>query len=112
MAQLEISRRALLGTTLGLAATPALDALLSTPVFAAVTPQGDVVVGVPDNLTGLDPADVNDTLSQSACRLMFEGLYGFDKDMKLIPLLAESYTANETATEFTFKLRTGITFQD
>ncbi|MDQ2803358.1 MAG: ABC transporter substrate-binding protein, partial [Pseudomonadota bacterium] len=67
---------------------------------------------MPTNLTGLDPADVNDTLSQSACRLMLQGLYGFDKDMNLIPVLAESYTADETATEFTFKLRTGVSFHD
>jgi glutathione transport system substrate-binding protein len=43
---------------------------------------------------------------------MMQGLYGFDKDMNLIPVLAESYTANDTATEFTFKLRTGISFHD
>jgi glutathione transport system substrate-binding protein len=72
----------------------------------------ELTVGVPTNLTGLDPADVNDTLSQSACKLMMQGLYGFDKDMKLIPVLAESYTANDNATEFTFKLRTGISFHD
>lgn len=103
----DFSRRALLGSALGLAALPAHRAYA-----AAEGPSGDLVVGVPDNLTGLDPADVNDTLSQSACRLMFQGLYGFDKDMKLIPVLAESYQANEDATEFTFKLRQGIAFHD
>ncbi len=101
-------RRTVLGGALSLAAAPLLDAL---PAQAA-GPSGDLTVGVPDNLTGLDPADVNDTLSQSACRLMLQGLYGFDKDMKLIPVLAESYQANDAATEFTFKLRTGITFHD
>jgi glutathione transport system substrate-binding protein len=35
---------------------------VSTPALAAK----DLVVGVPDNLTGLDPHNVNDTLSQSA----------------------------------------------
>ena len=50
------------------------------------------------NLTGLDPYDVNDTLSHSAGRLMFQGLFGFDKDMKIIPVLAESYEASEDAT--------------
>src|SRR5579863_4606329 len=101
----QIPRRIFIGSSLALAA--ATGARLSR---AASTT--DLTVGVPTNLTGLDPADVNDTLSQSACRLMMQGLYGFDKDMNLIPGLAESYIANDTATEFTFKLRTGISFHD
>ncbi len=72
----------------------------------------DLVVGVPDNLTGLDPADLNDNLSQSSARLMHEGLYILDRDMKLVPALAESHEANETATEFVFHLRKGVTFHD
>ena len=72
----------------------------------------DLVVGVPANLTGLDPADLNDNLSQSAARLMFEGLYMLDEHMKLRPQLAESYEASEDAKEFTFHLRKGVTFQD
>ncbi len=72
----------------------------------------DLVVGVPDNLTGLDPADLNDNLSQSAARLMFEGLYMLDEHMKLRPQLAESYEVNEEATLFIFHLRKGVTFHD
>ena len=70
------------------------------------------MVGVPDNLTGLDPADLNDNLSQSAARLMFEGLYMLDEHMKLQPQLAESYDATEDAKEFVFHLRKGVTFHD
>ncbi|MFC0409794.1 glutathione ABC transporter substrate-binding protein GsiB [Roseomonas elaeocarpi] len=102
-----LNRRALLGA---LGATGALPWLAgATPAAAAAN---DLVVGVPDNLTGLDPADVNDTLSQSACRLMLQGLYGFDKDMKLIPVLAESYEADADAKVFTFKLRQNVKFHD
>ena len=72
----------------------------------------DLVVGVPDNLTGLDPADLNDNLSQSAARLMFEGLYMLDEHMKLRPQLAESFEASEDAKEFVFHLRKGVTFHD
>ena len=70
------------------------------------------MVGVPDNLTGLDPADLNDNLSQSAARLMFEGLYMLDEHMELQPQLAESYEATEDAKEFIFHLRKGVTFHD
>lgn len=91
--------------------------LISSVFAAAVTLPGNVwakslTVAVQDNLTGLDPAVVNDTLSQAALRLVYQGLFGFDKDMKLIPLLAESYEANDSATEFTIKLRKGVKFHD
>lgn len=98
-----IRRRTLMGA---LAASTALGA---RPASAA---GADLVVGVPDNLTGLDPADVNDTLSQSACKLMLQGLYGFDKDMGLIPVLAERHEVDESAKEFVFHLRPGVAFHD
>jgi glutathione transport system substrate-binding protein len=72
----------------------------------------DLVIAVSDNLTGLDPADLNDNISQAAARMMCQGLYILDKDMKLVPGLAESYEANEEATQFIFHLRHGVTFQD
>ena len=72
----------------------------------------DLVIAVSDNLTGLDPADLNDNISQAATRMMCQGLYILDKDMKLVPGLAESYEANEEATQFIFHLRHGVTFQD
>ncbi len=88
-----------------------LAALLSFAPGAAFAAK-DLVVGIPANLTGLDPADLNDNASQSAARLMFEGLYNLDEHMKLQPQLAESYEATEDAKEFTFHLRKGITFHD
>ena len=89
-----------------------LAASLALGVSGAAHAAKDLVVGVPDNLTGLDPADLNDNLSQSAARLMFEGLYMLDEHMKLKPQLAESYEATEDAKEFTFHLRKGVTFHD
>jgi glutathione transport system substrate-binding protein len=72
----------------------------------------DLVVALPADVLGLDPADLNDNISQSATRLMFDGLYRLDHDMKLVPDLATSYDVDEAATEFTFHLRKGVTFQD
>ncbi|WP_053365812.1 glutathione ABC transporter substrate-binding protein [Bacillus sp. FJAT-27245] len=72
----------------------------------------DITIAVADNFISMDPHDTNDTLSYSAQKTMLEGLVGFDKDMKVIPVLAESYEANDAATEFTFKLKTGIQFHD
>jgi glutathione transport system substrate-binding protein len=72
----------------------------------------DITIAVADNFISMDPHDTNDTLSYSAQKTMLEGLVGFDKDMKVVPVLAESYEANEEATEFTFKLKEGIQFHD
>lgn len=78
----------------------------------AVKEGKDLVIAVADNFTSMDPHDTNDTLSYSAQKTMLEGLVGFDKDMKVIPVLAEEYAANDEATEFTFKLRQNVTFHD
>lgn len=107
MDDMRISRRALMGGTAALGAGLAFQGLAQ-----AADRSGHMTVGVNADLLTLDPANANDTLSQSAARLMLEGLLGFDKDMKMIPLLAESWEANDKATEFTFHLRKGVTFQD
>ena len=44
-----------------------------------------MVIGLDANILGLDPADLNDNLSMTATRTMLQGLYGFDKDMKMHP---------------------------
>jgi glutathione transport system substrate-binding protein len=81
---------------------------VGTPARAAV----DLVVAVAENLNGLDPHDLNDNISQAASRLTHEGLFKLDRDMKLVPALAESFEANEEATQFIFHLRKGVTFPD
>jgi len=79
---------------------------------SAARAAGDVVIALDNNIIGLDPADLNDNLSMTATRTMLQGLYGFDKDMKMVPVLAESTDANAAATEFVVHLRRGILFHD
>jgi glutathione transport system substrate-binding protein len=104
----EIRRRSLLGGAAAIAAAPAIIGRAAAQAQA----KGDLVVAVPDNLVTLDPANANNTLDQGIARLMLEGLFTFDQNMKTVPLLAESATANDKATEFTFKLRQGVKFHD
>jgi glutathione transport system substrate-binding protein len=87
-------------------------ALLAAVAAPAARAAGDITIGLDANVVGLDPADLNDNLSMSATRTMMQGLYGFDKEMKMHPVLAEGYTANDAATEFVIKLRHGVTFHD
>jgi glutathione transport system substrate-binding protein len=73
----------------------------------------DLTVAQAANPTTLDPQDAQDTLSFSIMKTMYEGLLGFDKDMKVIPVLAEGLpTLSSDAKEVTFKLKQGIKFQD
>ena len=83
-------------------------AALAAPAYATK----DVVFAVASTFTTTDPYDANDTLSQAMAKSFYEGLFGFDRNMKLIPVLAESYTASEDGLTYTIKLKKGIKFQD
>jgi glutathione transport system substrate-binding protein len=82
--------------------------LAAFPALAAK----DVVFAVASTFTTTDPYDANDTLSQAMAKSFYEGLYGFDKDMKLIPVLAESYAVSKDGLVYTIKLKHGIKFHD
>ncbi|WP_017329711.1 glutathione ABC transporter substrate-binding protein GsiB [Burkholderia stagnalis] len=78
------------------------------PAFA----QQNVVVAVYSTFTTMDPYDANDTVSQAAVKSFYEGLFGFDKDMKLVNVLATGYQASPDAKVYTVKLRGGVKFHD
>lgn len=61
----------------------------------------------------LDPAQVN--LGAVAGQLLanlFSGLVQFDTDLSVIPDLAEDWTVSEDGLEYTFTLRSGLTFHN
>ncbi|TIU43278.1 MAG: hypothetical protein E5W31_03955, partial [Mesorhizobium sp.] len=43
---------------------------------------------------------------------VYDGLLALDKDNKLVPVIAESWTVNDDQTVFTFKLNPKATFSD
>ena len=71
-----------------------------------------VTVGLYADAISLDPEDSNDNLSLGVEREVYDGLLGFDPDMKAIPQLATSWEASPDAKVFTFHLRPNIKFQD
>jgi len=87
-------------------AVAAIAAAIALPAHAAK----DVVFAVASTFTTTDPYDANDTLSQAMAKSFYEGLYGFDKDMKMIPVLAESYEVSIRRLVYTIKLKHGIKF--
>jgi glutathione transport system substrate-binding protein len=72
----------------------------------------DVVFAVASTFTTTDPYDANDTLSQAMAKSFYEGLFGFDKDMKLVPVLAEGYDVSKDGLVYTIRLKKGIKFHD
>nr|WP_315227245.1 glutathione ABC transporter substrate-binding protein GsiB [uncultured Albidiferax sp.] len=83
-------------------------ACTASPAFAAK----NAVIAVDSTFTTLDPYDANDTLSQAVAKSFYQGLLGFDKSMKMVPVLAESYKASKDGLNYTFVLKKGIKFQD
>ncbi|MBF9002072.1 MULTISPECIES: glutathione ABC transporter substrate-binding protein [Vibrio] len=80
--------------------------------FSAGALAADLKISMYADITGLDPHDTSDNVSYSVQSGIFERLFQFDDQMKLIPELATKYSSNDDATEFTITLRKGVTFQD
>jgi len=93
-------------------AQPSQPAAVTVAPGASVSQSRDVVAAVTVDFTTMDPQDTSDTLSGGLQRLMLDGLFGFDDDLNVFPMLAEGYKANDDATVFTITLRKGIAFTD
>ena len=68
--------------------THAAMALALSGVLAGLAAQPaaakEVTIAVASTFTTMDPYDASDTLSYSAAKSMYEGLFGFDKDMTTV----------------------------
>ncbi|MDX6914296.1 glutathione ABC transporter substrate-binding protein GsiB [Pectobacterium carotovorum] len=82
--------------------------MAASPVWAAK----DAVIAVGSTFTSLDPYDANDSLSQTVAKSFYQGLFGFDKDMKLVNVLADSYDVSPDGLTYTVKLHPGVKFHD
>lgn len=94
-----------------IAALAALTLMAFAPAVQAAGTK-DVIYAAESTVKSLDPHDTSDTYSGAIERAVCQGLMGFDKDMKIVPVLAESFTFNDNATQFTFRLRKGVEFHD
>ncbi|GIP22880.1 glutathione ABC transporter substrate-binding protein [Paenibacillus sp. J22TS3] len=72
----------------------------------------DIVIAINANFITLDPHNTSDTHSITAARTMYEGLMGFDKDMNVVPVLADSYKISDDGLVYTFTLKQNIKFHD
>lgn len=75
---------------------------------------GEITIGIAADLdSSLDPhVSSSSAGTREVLFNIFEGLMKPDTDGNLIPAVAESYTVNETADEYTFTLREGVKFHN
>ena len=71
-----------------------------------------LIFSAPADATTLDPHNTTDTESDQVIGMVFEGLLGFDENMKIVGRLAESWAVAPDGVTWTFNLRRGVTFHD
>lgn len=98
---------ALRGRLIGLMlAAVAAGSICSAPALAET-----LVFAAGNDASTLDPHSNLTTPSTQLQRQVYESLVGRDRDLKIVPLLAESWTQT-SPTNWTFKLRPNIKFHD
>ncbi|MBL4752131.1 MAG: ABC transporter substrate-binding protein [Flavobacteriales bacterium] len=66
-----------------------------------------------EDFRNLYPHDVTEVVSHRITNQIYEGLLKYSqKDLEIIPSIAESWEVNEDATKFTFHLRKGVKYHD
>lgn len=91
-------------------AIAALLAVSAPPVLAAKT---SIVMGMAVEPTGLDPTIAAPVaIGQVTWQNVYQGLVRLDRDGKVQPQLAESWTIAPDGLTYTFKLRTNAKFQN
>jgi ABC-type transport system substrate-binding protein len=64
------------------------------------------------DITVLDPMMVTDTPSNGPNLLIYDGLVAFDKDMKIVPVLATKWSISPDQKTWTFNLRPNVKFSN
>jgi len=97
-----------------LLATLLVAALAVTVASEAETPKrgGKLVVAMSQDLPGLDPHPSTSTITYQVLSLVYQGLVDFDRDLKIKPVLAESWKVSPDGKQWTFALRKGVKFHN
>ncbi len=70
-------------------------------------------IGVTQSPAGLDPHIITAFASfEVVTGTIYEGLTAIDKDLRVVPSLAESWTVSPDGKTYTFKIRSGVKFHD
>ena len=100
----------------GVSLTVAEHLLTDGKAVMAATPKKGGSVRMASNLHGpndqLDPVLFTSTIDYTRGRATYNSLIQHSNDLTPQPELAETFEANSNATEWTFKIREGVTFHD
>jgi peptide/nickel transport system substrate-binding protein len=88
--------------------------LFATLALAAEAPRrgGRLVFGIRNDTTSLNPFLRSSSTNFYVRGLVYEALLDFDKEGKLIPLLAQSWKISPDGKSYTFTLRSGVKFHN
>jgi peptide/nickel transport system substrate-binding protein len=95
-----------------LAAWPALAAAESPTASPAAGGQLTLKIGVPEDIDGMNPFSSWSSITWEAFRLNYNFLTWYDDDYNPVPDLATSWTTTPDGKTWTFKIRSGVTWQD
>ncbi|MHA7602390.1 glutathione ABC transporter substrate-binding protein GsiB [Alicycliphilus sp. T452] len=87
-------------------------ALAALAVSTGALAAGNAVLAIGGQPETLDPYNTNTTLTTAVTKTFYEGLFQFDKDLKVRNVLAESHDVSKDGLVYTFKLRQGVKFHD
>ena len=92
----------------------ALVAGMSLPTASAQAPKrgGRLVIGLAQDIPGLDPHPSTSTITYVVLSLVFQSLVDYDRDLNIRPVLAESWRVSPNGREWTFALRKGVKFHN
>ncbi len=99
----------------GGAQTTTTGAAPTTTTTTTAAPSVPVTVRVglaPPPAVGIEPVLINDEAGLSLLGQTAQYLTFSDSELNLVPVLAESWEPNATLDEWTFKLRSGVSFND
>ena len=86
-------------------------AAVLSPAGAAEA-KNEITVAVASTFTTMDPWNATDTLSQAVAKSFYEGLFRFDREMNVVPSLAESAESSPDGMQHVVHLRRGVKFHD
>ncbi|MCY0385846.1 glutathione ABC transporter substrate-binding protein GsiB [Robbsia sp. Bb-Pol-6] len=89
-----------------------LTAVALSVTHGALAAGNEPVMAVFSTFTTMDPYDANDTLSLAVAKSFYEGLFGFDQNMKVHDVLATGYESSPDGLTYIVKLRPNVKFQD
>lgn len=121
-----LSRRNMLKVGMGLASAAAVSGSRSSRAVAQplapiaglrtrlqeVQPGGTLRMAFSADAEGLDPAKVSSFSSITGFENVYSSLLRFDKDMNIVPELAETWELSPDNLTYTFKLRPGVKFHN